>query len=260
MEHIKTEYDTIPCLVIDICGFGKEKEKKLILHNLQEILAGLLELEQLTMNNLVHSGIIRHGTGDGYYLLFTDHLAEVALDFTKRMCDEVNKKSNSFLKIRAVLGAGDVSIIGDQYFGDELIEVKRLIDEDTVKEYMKATNEKSIIACTESCFSLLNSRSDYKRFTYEDKHSQEFIGHILTSESNQEKLEKHKDKFESNKIGIRTFGTYVEAALHHNKQSSPSLATAADKARLRHTAQRIDEQMELAKRNPKLYERMRRGY
>lgn len=244
----------IPCLCLDICEFGKcpKQKRKNLLIELQKKLEETLGMGKFTIDSSYTHSVRRHGTGDGYYLLFTEYTPKKAFKYALDFCRKLDGKSH--LKIRAVLGIGNIEIIGDQYFGDVLIELKRLVDERKVKKFMEDTDARYVLAITHTCFLELikyskSIISDFKGLSYEDKHGQKFKGHIYIDGVDYKQLEAPAKQIFGKNIDVVTFKTYEEAAQNYAAKILPiSLANCAERRRLIELGRRIDQKIEIARR------------
>jgi hypothetical protein len=130
----------IPILLIDVIDFSKAGS----LANQRQLLETLQRLASASGKFFMPYGDPwkkwqRQGTGDGYYFLFDNLDASVALEYALRL-DAALAQYNAGegvdlpLRLRMVLVHGDAEYVDDQILSDEFVLAKRLIDDETFRD------------------------------------------------------------------------------------------------------------------------------
>ncbi|MBF0434633.1 MAG: SUMF1/EgtB/PvdO family nonheme iron enzyme [Magnetococcales bacterium] len=145
----------VPVVLVDMEGFSplKPDEQSAVVARLQEALTQSIKLLIGFTNP---KAIIRHGTGDGYYLFLEHYPTPVAMRFALNLenilRDDNANHPNYPLRLRVGLTLGRVGLQGDQYLGEVLTEAARLIDHEWIKGLLKERIENPIVLLASQFF------------------------------------------------------------------------------------------------------------
>lgn len=147
--------DLFPIVLVDTKDFStlKPDEKSVMVDRLQK---ALTESIKPLIGYTNPKAIIRHGTGDGYYLFLENYPTPVAMRFAwnlETFLQEDNARHEGYpLRLRVGLTLGSVGIHGDQYLGEALTEAGRLLDHEWIKGLLKNRKENPIVLLTSKLF------------------------------------------------------------------------------------------------------------
>ena len=140
-----------PILCADIEGFTTRElaEQRVILEILQTILNDCARF--FSPHHDAWDKWTRHGTGDGYYCVFDKLSPAVALKYTANIRDALDGYNEGAardlpLRMRLVLGIGDVEAVGDQLLSRVFGDAERFVSHPAFKEQLRQSNRACVIA------------------------------------------------------------------------------------------------------------------
>jgi hypothetical protein len=222
---MRGEADREGCVVeLDIVGFTKYKnadEQREVLRIFQRLLdkAGKF----ITPYGSFVNKYLRHGTGDGYYIILDDIPPVVALQFVWLLMEELDLYNEKFgsalpLHLRCVLGYGKIELVGDQLFGSVLSDAERLISDARFKEYQQRSGKNAVLFLTNLFYlKLMEEIASDREFPHlhnlkwtpcriKDKHANIHIGYLL-GDYTIEEVEVKKEITPSVKIAVLVGGS-----------------------------------------------------
>lgn len=185
----------VPILNIDVQGFTTHNEatQDTLTRRLQEMLTTVAQ--RFLPATDPWALWRRHGTGDGYYIVFVGYPPQIALQYALQLdasLVDYNAVHGQDLPMRlyAALVLGDVKLIGDQYRSAPFSEAARFLSHEPLKKYLQQQDRPMVLAMSALFHTEWREASRqsnpfpeaaallWTRFVCRDKHGHEHPGYV----------------------------------------------------------------------------------